>query len=648
LGGGRYHECLENIDKGNSKLRMYSLLAMGLRQLEQDSNAVGEGSLLIKKVLQQKPDIPLANHYLGKKFYKSGNWQEAEQYLLQAIKYYDDESNLKIKLKVEIDGDSLSTKDSCLLSLLLHYSYDVLEDHYILGELYEEHGFYNEAVEQYKMASGIENRRQIDQANLTNFEALTDTSLYARWDRDIGNIAYTFFGIPISMGGAIKLARLYDRLGEFLLEEKILLTQVSFNRAAGYARRVASTKIPEWELFLNRNYWLLVNKDVEVETCNFYKRMTDSFPRDPEWQEKGGLFLYNRLALTYNQIPVKDYSLFNRRAARYLYPWTGEDISNETEANYYDTANNIIDVSTPPSQIIGTFVLPGTGEEINFESIEYEPVEKALEYLTQSVKLGGDSPRKEIQEAIADLNSWLGNFDVAANVLKSEITTQPENASVRNKLINFLTQQDEYLDAKKHLDSLYNRNQIRNEQLLILSKYHILSNSFAQADSLLKAYKPGSVLDMADQARQKITLYWLENKQEKALKYALDSFPKVQLVADSELVGYDTRGAFYRLYRVSVNNQLKYFQLYSVARLYAKLKQDDRAFVALKLALDSGFSYRNVLENDNVWDRFRKSKRWKYLLEKYQNHIDYGYSDNVHAIYLMEYMVPAAADGKIF
>lgn len=56
-------------------------------------------------------------------------------------------------------------------------------------------------------------------------------------------------------------------------------------------------------------------------------------------------------------------------------------------------------------------------------------------------------------------------------------------------------------------------------------------------------------------------------------------------------------------------------RLYAQATLYAQLGDSAKAFKYLGLALDNGFAYKFVLENDPVWENTRGGHQWGELIK---------------------------------
>ena len=550
-------------------------------------------AIFINKALQKVPGMPLAHHYLGKQLYQEGKLKEAAAVLLQAISNYQSNNNLKAQLIKLIYPNGTSATDTCLLQFLISYQYDVVEDYYLLGAVYEKLGWNDKAIDQYNIISAIENERQLNQAGYVGFD------LEAAHHPELGDSIIAAYEGAIKMGGAIKAGRLYEQLGQYLSAEKVLLQQVSLNRTAGYKRQEAllSHKPGTWQLLHDTSnfYWLTINRNMEGETYRFYQAMMIRFPRDFVWKEKAGLFLYNRLALAFDKMPATEYASFYTSVRKFAYPWMA--------AENWARADTV------------TYELPGTHEEIQIELPLYDPLKQALAYLQQSVKLSGDvEPPPEVLEALAGLNSWTGNSEAGMQQYKDLLTVQPANEKARDKYINNLVAAFEFPDVSEQLNLAYKLRQIKPEQLLLLAQYKMLAGNFTEGKQVLENFKPRDAVEKNQAMELYARINWLNGQPAKALAYLLDSFSVIKIDPKDDAADPN----------INSNKQIRInFRLYSIARIYVLLKNNDKALMALKQALDAGFNYKLVLDNDTVWATLKHTPGWNALIKKYNFTVNY-------------------------
>ena len=571
-----------------------------------------QGIKLLQEALALQADIPLAYHYIGKQLYKEGQWQLAEDAILKAINQYQNENLLRDKLYIQLYGRDYQTADTCLLHLLMYYEYDVMEDYYLLGQLYEKKRLYDKAIQEYLIISEIENKRQMEQAVFTGFDlSFKDRSKFNQFMQehpDGGEALVAKYERPANMYGYIKAATLYEQQGEYAKAEKVLLKQLQLSRDAGNARQYVldTGKTGPTQLFYHLKinfYWLQVNRNIESEMYNFYKRVTTLFPRDGEWKEKAGLFLYRRLAMTFGQMPAGEQQPYYESMSRYAYPF----LTSEEPADWGDVR----------------FGIAGTEDTIEIKMPVYDPVKESLENLQQAVKFSADvQAGNELQEAMADLNSWIGNTVIATKLYNELVSNQPQNVKLRNKFTNYLLAHNELPTAYNQLKVLYQQKQLKPEQIELLATYHILSGNYKAAKAMIKNMPAVSIDEKRKVLALNVKMCLLSGKANEALIYLTPPFPK-DIAPEKKNFKVDLE---YYKQQGEYENQHKYyndFLLYSKARVYSMLKRNDEAFKTLKQALDSGFRYDYILDNDKVWDKVRGTKKWDALMAKYEFTRDY-------------------------
>ncbi len=236
-----------------------------------------------------------------------------------------------------------------------------LQEHYKLADQYLAQKRWDKAAAQYILLSRAENQWLKDQAAYKDYPSEAGSVF------DYEDLIDRYEGHMV-MSGAILLARLYERLGKYEEAEKVLLNQVALNREAGFTRQSAldRNKPGTWQMtgFKNYEYWLDINRDLEAETYRFYQSVMHMFPRDYRWKEKAGLFLYQRLAMTFDQVPAEQFTAFSHYTATSQYPWhSGENISAAEDSAVY--------------------ILPGSHDTLRIQMPVYNPIKDALEYLQQ-------------------------------------------------------------------------------------------------------------------------------------------------------------------------------------------------------------------------------------------------------------------------
>lgn len=645
----------------NNLLRPYVQLANGLQQLKELviaektdpfhflqphlRDTIGqpkpamdpkEGIQLLQEALSLKADLPFAHHYIGQQLFKEGKWQLAREALEKALSGYQNDSLLRHHLHLELYGNNFQTADTCLLHLLMYYQYDVQEDHYMLGQLYEREKWYDKAIDQYIIISLIENKRQMEQAVFAGFDPklFADPRKFEQFRNNGGNTEklIAHYELPINMFGYLKAARLYEQLGEYAKAEQILLSQLAQCRKAGNARQecLDQGRRGPAQTFtgLRLNYyWLNVNRNIEGELYNFYSKVTSLFPRDGEWKQKAGLFLYRRLEMTFRQMPVEERTPYYQSMSRYAYPFLG----SEEPAEWGDVR----------------FGIPGTVDTIEIKMPVYDPVKESLDYLQQAVQLSGTlQPGRDIQEALGDLNSWVGNKAATIQLYSELISSDPKNVKLRNKLIDYLLAQNELPAAYTQLRVLYIQKQIKTDQIPLLATFHILSGNYKAAKTVI----PSIPVITADEKRKvralQVMISMVAGNTVAALLYLTRPLPKLLPPAKTD---FKNDLAYYEQLDLYEKKRRYYhdFLLYSKARALGLQHKTGEALSALQQALDSGFRYQYVLYNDAAWDKLRDTKKWNDLMAKYEFSTDYSQEDQREFRNPVGYRVPYVFSDEI-
>jgi uncharacterized caspase-like protein len=566
-----------NLFTGNKHKALipYLKLAYGLGLMQSNADSALQ---VMKESSGLANDMPLWRHYSGKILFIQKKWQQAEPLLLQAVNAYKSDSAFFVFLR-----DNLERRygaDSCLLFRLAGFQYDVLEDHYLLGSIYERRGDTGKALQQYAIISAIENRRQRDQAVFKESEMLKGADA-ARFREMMVKKRFVWKNEDEvdQMGGYLKTAGIYEKSGEYVKAEKAYLDQIQLNIDAANIRKIKSSS---GFLGSNYNFRTSINRLAEASALEFYRRMLRIFPRDAEWQEKAGSFLYTRLLTAFRKIPVEKYKVAYDIVKFNAFPFSpyGQESRNQRDI-FFD--------------------LPGTGETLGIAMPIYDPLNAALVNLNLAVKLSGEiQPKPKLLEAIADLNGWMCNQKAAFEKYK-ELTDRPSTAiALRTKIIDYSYATHESSFAVNQLSVLYRLGQASREQKMQLANSYALKGLPDKSFELLKNVGQGNPVQKEEVILAYAKTNWLAMKYKQSLDY---------------LYSLATAGS--GILKKDSTNKLVAARCYSIARINALLKQQDKALIALSKALESGFNYGNVLETDDAWKLLRTSEQWKELTTKY-------------------------------
>lgn len=569
--------------------KLYKDLISGLERLNLiDKQQEGIG--LLSKVILNKPDMPFANHYLGKYYYQQGNWKKAIAYLKKASESILTNDSLWLKISNDVFGTSLPPVDSCLLKPFIFWQYDQLEDFYLMASAYQNLNLNEMALNYYKQISDIENKRQLEQAGLSNYQAIEKT--YKGPQEGLWDYMKQKTQEPTYLGGAIKAAQLYEKQGDYSSAEKVLINQAMQSQQAGNTRlKAINEKKPGWNLEEYNEYgfyWLKLNSYLEAETVNFYGRMIQLFPRESYWYEKAGLFIYNRLGSAFEQVPMMKRNSLNGIIESKAFPWTPSDISS----GYFIT-------------------LPGTNEEITIYRNTIHPVKLTINYINQALRFSGDiKPKPILANALASLYGWSGNRDSAIIWFNKSLNLEPRNTKQRFTYIEYMESINRYPEALNQLKLMYREHKISNQQTIKLADWQFLSGNRKVALTMLSKQKAAK----EDEKREKL---FLESRIEMmkgningALRKLTISYPEITIssIDDKQMIE-----------EKKLKISLRY---YSIARLQALQNNDSLALQSLRKALDNEFQFKNVLDEDEAWKTIRNSDDWNRLVLLYTYKID--------------------------
>ncbi len=368
---------------------------------------------------------------------------------------------------------------------------------------------------------------------------------------------------PQWIDGYAKLWMMLEKLGRFTETEKVI-----------------------------QSYSLIDKERSERELNEFYRRVIKLFPNNGDWYHRLGLLLYSRA----EQHPRGDYfdtiihfPVINKEL------FIDFDIYNrfQTDPTLFigdknsQTSPQSIDLINLRERPAGVQI-PGTKESISLANAIYTPRKDGIEFLVKAADLITE------KETVADINFKIGNIFVWSGSKKQayayydkSIQLIPENAAARLRIIDVCKATYKNRAALKHLDYLYDSAKINFPNRMLLAEFSIHAGQFAKAKKILgeaESIHPYIVPEIADLNGR---LQLLSNQPQQAIP-------------------------FYQAYLNSIKED-KYFTQYTIARLYAQMKNTKEAWKWLKLAMDNGFGYYWVLKYDSVWNNYRNLPQWKQL-----------------------------------
>jgi predicted Zn-dependent protease len=608
--------CLFDLSNLNITTKSYIAAKSGLTLLIENKDSV-ESKKMFLNALSLNADVPLAHHYLGTIYFNEQQWQLAEDELKKAIKGFMQKSALQIFLNETLKTDTGLYSFDCVIESFLENHYDERSDYYMLAKLYEAKGADSAALALYEAVTLIENKRLLEQAAFVGFKDIIWSKKDLQIDkmeRYTGHLHYklnNMYNDASHLSGFFYVAQFYEKMGNLSKAEDVYINQLKIvQQAAEIRKQVPDTVAYKPASFLNdkiNKYWYNISGFVERSTYLFYNRMLALNPLDPDpiWKEKAGLFLYRRLAITYNQLPAKEQPVF--------YKTLREQSDNIKAINIYtwDTfINSLPEYGYPLLQGVRYYfgdyqmqpIFPEVSKYVDFRKLDLDPVAEALDLMKKAVELSGDiRPRREIREALADLYCWTNNPDDAIPVYTELVNEQPNDVSLRNKLISKQIAFERLVEACNNLDTLYKSKQIAQDQILTLAYFQLLSGQKNKTTTIIKNYRPANAGQKDSLMNLYAKLLWLNNQPKKALVYLKDSL-KGKAIIKSE----SWRPIYHQ-------NDKAFFRLYAIARMYGMTNKYKQAIAVLDSLLAAGFVYNYMLNKDPIWNRIKNNASWQKI-----------------------------------
>jgi len=296
-----------------------------------------------------------------------------------------------------------------------------------------------------------------------------------------------------------------------------------------------------------------------------YCRMVNRQPDRGEWYYKAGTLMVD----LYNTTP----DLF-RSDKKY--------IKTDSDQELYHSAKILY-----RAQQSETSFVPGTNELYEFKGVINFPLTEAITYLKKADSLINDEEMlAEINDKNGNCYVWQGLPQRADRYYKKALSLQPSNANTRSKFVHTSIINYNYGIALEQLDSLYSRKEINYIDQLILARYCIHAARFTDAAPLLTEAR-----NIHPYRQDEIT----------------DLEGRLQLLANKPLLAIP----IYKDYLSRHPEQPE--TMYTIARLYAKVKNTGEAWNWLSKSVKSGFNYYWVLKYDESWNDYRSSPKWTAL-----------------------------------
>ncbi len=573
----------------------------------------------LEKAVALDATLPYAHNLLGRLYMVNGNALKAIDAFKKAIRNYNATSNAVQYLKAKYfkeDGIDIS----CLYSYYMFLEYDAVEDRYWLAAAHEKAAQYDAAITVYNELMAEEKLKDSLQASLDFARPFPE---HVPWQQGMlsGNeMLRSLFEVQPQVT-YLKLIALYEKLKKFKDAERVILDQVSFQQQCGWIRdttvyELKASGIRGTGLFIFNYYWLMANRHPEAVAYDFYKRMTELFPRDPYWFEQGGLLLYKRMKLAYDNIDPSTFVSFTEALDRYAFPWQTSDHGPEPDSTRLQ--------------------VPGSGEEIFIHFPQYNPLLTASRWLDSAWRLYKTNNRSlPVTIALADMHAWQGNYSEAFAGYVQALQKDSSALDVRHRYTQLLLYYNYNKEGLRQQLRLLHANALPDEELPLLMQNAILDKQWNLAERVMRSYGANDSTAMWDKLWWSCNLLFLQgdtagaiNAMQQAMRTKMDSATYRQA---EQLNPEETNKAAYCYY--------------ALARWQMLAGDSSESMQNLSTSLAIGFTGSYVLQYDPVWSSLRKTDAWQPLADKcrprsYAANVDWDGKNVLQFIGLQQITIP--------
>lgn len=505
---------------------------------------------ILRKVVGIDKTNPLVYHYLGKAYYDQQKWEEAEVMFKLAA------TNSKNKKQFD------QYVDSVISSKKYNYDHDCFERFF-------KDKFYHQVNDYYFLGTLYENWKHVEEAEMY-FRKITLFESQVEYDED-GNETYNPNTIEMAGGektpAYVKLWQLLEKQGRYAETEEVI-----------------------------KQYSIESLKQSDQELNEFYRRMIDRFPENGDWAYRLGILLYQYAPNT-ARLPYMDsiawFPLLHKElfidSAIYMALGVKDSLAlyDRSETGAIAKINlNKFDVRLNRNY----YLVPGTGESILSADAIYMPRKDGIAYLQRAAELLSE------KETLADIHFKTGNIYVWAGSKKQahpyferSLALVPDNANARLTLVDIYKALYKNRDAIKQLTYLNDSNQVNLPKRILFAQFNIRAGNFDKANESLNKtenYTPYTIFEINN-------LRGLAGMLANKPKQAIEFYTKSLQAQETDTI---------------------WFNSYSLARLYAKAGNTREAWKYLQAAINVGFNYSYVLQNDSYMESLRKTAKWQTML----------------------------------
>lgn len=506
---------------------------------------------ILRKVVAINKTNPLVYHYLGKVYFDQQKWEEAELMFKLAAENSKGTQQFNSYVDSVVNSKKYQYEHECFEKFFRRTYYRQVEDYYFLGTLYEKWKHFEEAEKYFRQIINFQ-QGEMDSDTLTE-NNLTPGSIELKAYEQ--NPAY------------VKLWKLFEKQGRYDETEEVI-----------------------------KRYSIISEKQADEELNEFYRRMTDRFPQNGDWAYRLGNLLYTYAPQT-ARLPYMDsiawFPLMNKELFIDSSIYTA--LNTNDSLALYDLSETgairLIKLNKFDVRLLrGSYLVPGTGESILCADAIYMPRKDGIAYLQRAAELISEKETlADIHFKTGNIYLWAGSKKQSCPYFEKSLSLVHDNANARLTLVDIYKTLYKNRAAFKQLNYLSDSNQINQPKRILFAQFNIWAGNFDKAHESL-------------------------NKTENYTPYLLPEINNLRglagMLADKPKQAIDAY--FKSVY--AQHTDTTWYNSYSLARLYAKTGNTAEAWKYLQYALNSGFNFSYVLQNDSYMESLRKTAKWQTMM----------------------------------
>jgi tetratricopeptide (TPR) repeat protein len=510
----------------------------------------GNAIRILRKVVVLDKINPLVYHYLGKAYYDQQKWEEAELMFKLASANSRGKEQFSRYVDSVINSKKYKYDHDCFERFFQSASYHQVEDYYFLGTLYGRWKHFEESEKYFRL--------------ITNFSR---------------SIQYDEFGKEIVEPIKIELED-GEQTAAYVKLWQLLENQERYDETEEVIKKYAKKS----------------EKQADEELNEFYRRMIDRFPENGDWVYRLGNLLYKYAPQTARLQYLDSIAWFPLlHKELFIDSAIFKSLNENDSLALYDRSETqaIAKVAIAKYEIRlsrQSYVVPGTAESILSADAIYMPRKDGIAYLQRAAELLSEKGTlADIHFKTGNIYLWAGSKRQAYPFFEKSLSLIPDNANARLTLVDIYKALYKNRSAFKQLNYLNDSNQVNLPKRILFAQFNIYAGNFDKANESL-------------------------NKTESYTPYTIPAINNLRGLAGMLADKPKQSVEFYKKSLEAQKTDTVWFNSYSLARLYAKTGNTTEALKYLQVAIDNGFNYSFVLQNDSYMADLRKTAKWQTMI----------------------------------